>query len=333
MRAHRSLRCALLAACLALGLGGVKTAQASSIGTPGESDLLRFQQREDTLFRTGYRLATANAPFCDRTTRVTGFLLHDASAYANPEFVRKELGLTGDIGVQSIAPGSPAQAAGIRQNDALTHLAGKEFVKHGLPKDPKWKRLSDARAELETALQSGPVDLTLSDRNGVSRTVSIHSVVACASQFELVQTSRTAAADGSRVLIGQDFPGFTYSDDEFAAAIAHELAHNILAHRATLAAIGRRQSNIRLSERDADRLMPYLLQNAGYDPNAAVRFMSKWGPRHGGGILRKRTHDGWDERVDAIQAELDIIRSKVDAKGFVDWRREFRPLLPTTSPR
>ena len=36
-----------------------------------------------------------------------------------------------------------------------------------------------------------------------------------------------------------------------------------------------------------DRLMPWLLHNAGYDPAAAVRFMRTWGPKHGGWIFRK----------------------------------------------
>ena len=111
--------------------------------------------------------------------------------------------------------------------------------------------------------------------------------------------------------------------DEVAAAIAHELAHNVLQHRAWLDANGRKRSNVRLIEREADRLMPWLLANAGYDPAAAARFMERWGPVHDGGIFRARTHDGWDERVEFIAAEVDKIRELSSNGTAADWSSRF----------
>ena len=108
-----------------------------------------------------------------------------------------------------------------------------------------------------------------------------------------------------------------------AAALAHELAHNLLAHRAWLRKEGRTVGNIRQTEREADRLMPWLLANAGYDPAAAARFFRQWGPRHGGWIFRARTHDGWDERAEFVTAELPKIAAMRAAGGMADWRTGF----------
>jgi len=87
---------------------------------------------------------------------------------------------------------------------------------------------------------------------------------------------------------------------------------------------GRGRRNIRLTEREADRLMPWLLANAGYQPSAASRFMARWGPDHSGGIFRKRSHDGWDERLEFIEAELVQIDKVRHADGSADWHSHFR---------
>jgi hypothetical protein len=126
------------------------------------------------------------------------------------------------------------------------------------------------------------------------------------------------------VVFGDRFPGFDWPEDEFAAAVAHELAHNLLRHRAWLDLRGRSRANIRLTEDEADRLVPWLMVNAGYDPGAAVRFLRRWGPGHDGGLFRKRTHSGWDERAAAIAAESPLIEAARDASGKADWRRQFR---------
>ena len=296
---------------------------------PAMNALDVFQQKEDALFRIGYRLAAANAPFCTRTTPSAGLLIHDAAAYGNPEAVRRNFALTGDIGVQSVAPGSPADLAGIRQNDTLESLGGRDIAQTWRPGKPAWQRAQDIREALEQGLAAAPVDITWTDSSGTPRAGVLTAEPVCATRFELIASSDDASADGERVLVGEKFPGFAYAEDELAAMVAHEMAHNLLGHLTTFETTGRKRKLVRLSERDADRLMPWLLANAGYDPAAAARFMRQWGPRHGGWIFRKRTHDGWDERVDFIEAELPLIAAAKASDGTADWRTNFRPELDT----
>ena len=125
------------------------------------------------------------------------------------------------------------------------------------------------------------------------------------------------------MIFGRSFPGFDYPEPEFAAAVAHEFAHNLLRHRRLLDQKGRSLGNVRLTEREADRLMPWLLANAGWEPAAALRFMERWGPRHDGGLFRNRNHEGWDERAEAITAEVARVEALMANEGKADWARHF----------
>jgi hypothetical protein len=161
------------------------------------------------------------------------------------------------------------------------------------------------------------------DGRGAVHDAAIAGVPACPTRFELLDGGGRAVADGKRVVFGRKFAGFGLAPDEVAAAVAHELAHNILGHRKWLSGVGRRAKNIRLTEREADRLMPWLLANAGYDPAAAVRFFRKWGPGNDGWIFRAPTHDGWDERAGFAAGELPKIAALTATGAPADWRTHF----------
>jgi hypothetical protein len=323
-------RSGLAALGLVLGLAcaaplAAQTIQLPAGTAPGEAptELSDLQARDARLFAVGWRLVTANAPFCERVISASGALLHDAAAYDRPGAVRSEFGLSGDIAVLAVAPGSPAARAGLAANDTLHTLNGRVLEEAFPQSDPAWQRLVDIKDALDTGLSEGPMALEWSRQGTARMRGSLEGIPACASRFEVLASGSGAVADGTRVLLGRDFPGFAYPEDEFAAAVAHELAHNLLRHRALLEPLGRPRSLVRLTERDADRLMPWLLANAGYDPHAAARFMKRWGPRHGGGLFRKRTHDGWDERAEFIAAEIAIVERLMAAEGSADWSRHF----------
>ena len=328
--APRHILLSVVLATTALAGGSTALSASQTEATAAEPLPLEiFQQKEDLLFRVGYRLATANAAFCENARPTAGLLIHDAHSYGNPQAVRQVFGLSGDIGAQSVAPGSPAAATGLRANDTIEAVVGKPIAQNWPRSEPRWKRVFAVRDAIEEALLDGSVAISWRTGDGELRTGEIVGVPACPTRFELVDSKNNAAATGERVLVGENFPGFGYDEESFAAAIAHEMAHNIFRHPQTFNDIGWKRKLVRLSERDADRLMPWLLANAGYDPRAAIRFMQTWGPKHGGWIFRKRTHDGWDERVEFIEAEIariEAARARSD-NGLADWSAEFESEL------
>ena len=313
-------RAALFFALLAVGIAPA-SAQSQKL-----SEIEALQARDIQLFRIGWKLATGNAPYCADARPAIGALFHDAASYGKPDRVRAELGLVGDIAVQAVAPGSPAAAAGLTRNAALLDLNGAILFDAFPPSDPRWQRMVSVNAAIDDALAEGPARFGWASAGELPTGATIAGVPACPSRFEVLDGGKRAVADGSRVIFGRDFAGFAYAEDEFAAAVAHELAHNLLRHRKMFDAVGRSQSLVRLTERDADRMMPWLLYNAGYDPRAAVRFMTRWGPKYGGGLLRDRSHDGWDERVEFIEAEIATMEAALAETGAADWSQHFVPM-------
>ena len=319
----------VLRASLALALCVGALAQQPSLANERVLDVAErsaqsaFFQRlalDQRLQDIGWKLVSGNAAFCDNAGPAVGLQLHDMASYGKPDAVRELLGLSDDIAVLTAAEGSPAAEAGLTANQELVAIAGSDPREWSSKSRRDWERTKRMHDWIDQKLsEEGAISITLADRQNIV----LEPRLACPTRFELGEDNKRAMAEGTRVIFGSKFPGFGYAEDEFAAAIAHELAHNVLQHRAWLDANGRKRSNVRLIEREADRLMPWLLANAGYDPAAAARFMERWGPVHDGGIFRARTHDGWDERVEFITAEVEKIRELSSNGTAADWSSRF----------
>ena len=284
--------------------------------------ITRFQDADQRLQDVGWSLARGNVGFCPKVVPSIGLQLQDMASYGAPHIARAALGLTRDFAVETAARGSPASLSGVfARNREIAAL--EDFDPNGWPAGGRmdWQRLVLAHDHVEATLaRQGAIAIAF-DGGETARVVPVD---VCATRFELMGEGRRAVADGTRVVIGIDFPGFAYDEPVFAGVVAHEFAHNVLEHDAWLDRNGRSRRHVRLTEREADRLMPWLLANAGYDPAAAVQFMEQWGSRNDGGWLRARTHDGWDERAELIAAELPLIEAVVAREGRADWSRHFR---------
>ncbi|MGN3974723.1 PDZ domain-containing protein [Tsuneonella sp. SYSU-LHT278] len=319
----RAARAALLA--LAFALGSALPGAAALAGVAEDrASLLQLQRDDLRLQAIGWKLAAGNARFCNPVPSI-GLLLQDMASFPAPGRMRAAAGIAGDVAVQAVVPGTPAAAAGLAAGDEIVAIDGEAMAALPPAKAGTWQRLAGLNDRLEAALaRDGAVRIAWRGQDGSVREAAIAGLPACRSRFELVDGGGKALADGQRVLIGRRFAGTGYSEDLFAAAVAHELAHNLLGHRAWLKAVGRKRKTIRVTEREADRLMPWLLANAGYDPAAAAEFFERWGPAHGGWIFRARTHDGWDERAGFVRDELPQILALMASDGSADWRAHFR---------
>lgn len=268
----------------------------------------------------GWRLARANARYCRVVAPRVGLTLFDAAGFADPAAVRTALGLANDIAVEAVAADSPAARVGLRAGQAVTAVAGRSTT--ALPKagPNDYARLVGLHDLVDATLgATGKVSVTDDAGKGHAMT----GEPACVTRFELLSSGTKAAADGKRVVIGRELVEAFPEDDLLAAALAHELAHNLLGHRARLDVSGRGWGKVRVTEREADRLSVWLLANAGYDPNAAMRFFERWGPMFDLGLFATPDHDGWKDRVRLVTAEAMKVEAARGADGKADWRAAF----------
>lgn len=278
----------------------------------------------------GYQLVEANAPFCPTTVGRAGLLLHDIAQYPDPAIVRYALGLDEQIAVNAVAPASAAAAAGLLPGDDLLAINGTKVDDISLDdpeiavEAPAYRRIAAVNALLQKALSQGDVTLEIL-RGGLQSEVTVESRETCPSRFQIeVSKERGASADGKIVSITSRLAEYFLNDDEFAAVVAHELAHNLLEHRNRLDAqkvnrgffgqLGKSAGRIRDVEIEADRLSVWLMANAGYDPTAAIGFWTRYGKEHGKGIFSASTHYRWKKRVQLFEEEL----SKMPALQVVD---------------
>lgn len=291
--------------------------------TAERAAIARYQDADQRLQDVGWQLARANAPFCPRIVPSIGLQLQDMASYGAPHIARAALGLDRDFAVQTAARGSPAALSGAftrnREIVALDRLDPNQWPAGSAM---EWQRLVWAHDHVEAMLtEHGGIAVTFAD----GETARVQPVEVCATRFELMGEGRKAVADGARVVIGIGFPAFAYPEEQvFAALVAHELAHNVLGHDGWLNRNGRKPKRVRRIEREADRLVPWLLANAGYDPAAAVTFMTRWGSAHDSGLRMRRNHEGWDERAEAMAAEVPLVEMQMARESKADWAAHFR---------
>jgi hypothetical protein len=300
----------------------------------GQGSLLAMRALDQRVAAIGFRLATAGRALCTAHENLPGFAVHDLSQYGTsfrPAAIRA-FGLDAGPGVLALVPGSPAERAGLRLDDVLISADGRPLP-HGDPgRDRSFDRMAQILDLLDAAFADGSADLQIR-RAGASLLVHVGTEPGCASRFQLIPSGRlNAEADGRYVQVTTAIAAYVADDAELAAVLAHEFAHNILGHRVRLdqarvsrgffGNFGRNAERIRETEIEADRYSIYLLDRAGYDPEAAVRFWTRFGQR-GLNFLGSPTHPNWRSRIALFETEIAAIRRA---------RAEGREPVPPFSP-
>jgi beta-barrel assembly-enhancing protease len=135
-------------------------------------------------------------------------------------------------------------------------------------------------------------------RGAVLQSLSFKPDAGCAAVVQIIPGRRiNAQADGRYVQINAAMIDFVANDNELAAVIAHELAHNILKHRA-------KKTPSKQAEYEADRLSIALVARAGFDVGTVVPFWTRFEKRTSPGLFSDGTHPGTKKRLAALNAAV-----------------------------
>lgn len=268
--------------------------------------LLEVDQR---LAAIAWRLTTANAALCRDRQPVIGATLHAADQY--PRELRA--GFAAPVAVELVVPDAPAAVAGVQPNDGVVAIDGQPLPAPTTGDTPTSATRDAAQARIAALPLDAPIALTLR-RAAAEQRVTVQPRAGCRVEFEVLTGSKLGASSDGRVVQVGGALFEKFGDDQIAVVVAHELAHAILRHRIRLEAagvkwgllseFGRNARLFRQTETEADLLGAYLLRNAGWDPQLAVRFWREYGTSIDGGMFHSRTHPSSKDRADAIAAEL-----------------------------
>lgn len=258
----------------------------------------------------GYRLASANAPFCSRKERNPGWVIHDVAQYQDMRMAFAAFAFAAPVSVAAVVKGGAADIAGVTAGDGL-EAVGEESLDWGDETEgqPTYERVMIVKNLVRQELdRSGALPLDVTDSQKSTRKL-VKPALVCASDFQVdTKNAVDAGANGDVVRVTVGLMAYAADDNELAAVVAHEFAHNILGHRARLDATTRGKSKAVLAtEIEADQLSVWLMANAGYDPKAALRFTERFGRKFGLGIFSDGTHLRWKNRVKMMQAEIDLM--------------------------
>ena len=321
-------------AAAAQGAIAASSPAAVSISPPlasptGRGSFLRADDHR--LAAIAYRLALAGAPLCPEPAPLTGLLLHHLGEYdaEGRRLVLAAWPLTRGPGVLAVVEGSPAAASGLAAGDVIAAVNGA-----AVPSTEAILAIRDAKARraaieatealIEERLRRGPVRLSVL-RDGAALDLRLDSRPACPARVRLARSRQpNAFANGRYAIVTTQLLGFTRGDDELAIVVAHELAHNILDHKARLESqkvprgllrrFGKNARRIRTTEEEADRLAVRLLAAAGYDTAAIIPFWRRFYARYDSPQLF-RTHPGLKAREALIVEELArLTRSNLGAQ-------------------
>jgi hypothetical protein len=291
----------------------------------------------DQLSRVSWNLLSKNAPLCgERVEYAAGFSLLELDDYQKEkrELLKKVLNLTFRPTVFEVAPGGPADKAGLKRGDIVVGV-GEE----------KCETKKQVREALAKAIKDGRSVEIGFKRAGDFQVVSLAPERVCAYPVRLDYSNVVNAyATGDNIVVNYGMMKFVRGDDELAAIVGHEMAHNVRGHirdKSTNSVIGAVLVDLpiavltglrtRVGERmgvnafsqqyeaEADYVGLYFSARAGYDIHHVADLWRRLALEDPDGISMGTTHPCTSKRVVEITADV----SEIDGK-----RAANQPLQP-----
>ena len=298
---------------------GLEVAAHAAPNPPDAAAYRALVEQDLRLASVGYRLASANAPYCDRKERNPGWVIHDVAQYPDQAVARAAFGFQTPIEIAAIVKDGPADRADAKAGDGFVSVNNATLDWPAMPVGKTgYERIAKFKQTLAEKLAANPSLAVKFSRKGADVNLMLAAPLICVSEFQIdTADGLDAGADGQIVRITYSMMRYATDDAELAAVVAHELSHNLLRHREKLNAkrvdrglgrlFGKSRKAILATEIEADRLSVWLMRNAGYDPKAALTFWGRYGRQYGQGIFTEGTHLRWQKRVALMQAEIDLM--------------------------
>lgn len=273
--------------------------------SPQQAALRTLAEADLRVAAAGDRLAQAGTAFCPgQATSLGGLVIQDARQYSGAVRADAKTALGVKDGPTIVGAVDPRRVG--LASRAIAKVDGQAVVSNARD---AYADVGRAEAFIEGGFQRGSVTLTFD--NG--ERVALPATPGCRTRFQIVRggLSKTQA-DGRYVQLSDGMLGSTANDDELAAVLAHELAHNILAHRA-------KKTPSKQAEYEADWLSVWLVARAGYSVDAIVPFWTRLGKRTDYGIFSDGSHPGWKRRTEWFAKAVAMVKAQ---------RAAGEPLIP-----
>lgn len=281
-------------------LNSERAAQAVSAAKQQQAHIIR-------LSNVAGPIMTTNAALCPRIRPYYGLSTHSEKSYSEhirPE-LKSELGIAHSHIILHVVPGSPADKAGILKGDIILNEDGNTISVNSLRK--------------QSVPDHGRHTVKIK-RGAKNMDVIVETIPACNYSLGIRHSGVVnAVATGRAITVTTGMMEFT-NDDELAAILGHELAHNTLGHirKSTtnyiLTAGGTRFT--RPFESEADYVGLYYAARAGYDVRNVGDIWRRIGAQNPRSVGREKTHPTTPDRylrLKAAHIEIEAKRASGDA--------------------